>query len=192
MLTARGLEKKLKNLKLSAFSQVTYRLIHAKYYQTSLLAIGSMKFAGRYNPKEQYEVLYLADSPITALQEVNAVFRSNAQLFPVKDIPRILLSIECQLSNILDLTDEAIVKELGTSFQELTGSWVLHSQSSLPPTQLLGKACFENGAIEALKVPSAQDARAFNLAVFPDRLQINSKIRVFDDSGFIDAVIEGY
>ncbi|HHO55281.1 MAG TPA: RES domain-containing protein [Trueperaceae bacterium] len=191
MLSAKALEEKLKILPVLPFSQTSYRLIHAKYYQTSLSAIGSRMFAGRYNPKEQFEVLYLSDSPITALQEVNAIFRSSSQLFPVKDIPRILLSIECQLTKVLDLTDDKIVSELKTSFQELTGSWLLYSKDSLAPTQLLGKACFESGIIEALKVPSAQDPRAFNLAIFPERLQENSRIQVFDDSGFIDAVIEG-
>lgn len=42
-------------------------------------------------------------------------------------------------------------------------------------------------SIEALKVPSARDESYHNLVVFADRLSTNSSLRVYDDSGIIDA-----
>lgn len=43
------------------------------------------------------------------------------------------------------------------------------------------------GQLEALRAPSAKDPSATNLVIFPDALQPASTLRVFDDSGFIDA-----
>ncbi len=90
------------------------------------------------------------------------------------------------LSAILDLTRQEAWASLGTSLQDLTGSW-LGSSPGVAPTQHLGQGCYEVGTIEALKVPSAKDPKAFNLAVFPDRLREESYLRVYDDSGLIDA-----
>jgi RES domain-containing protein len=133
-------------------------------------------------------VLYLADSPVTALQEVEALVRTRAGLFPVKGPPRLLLSVEVTLSAVLDLTQAEFQQALGTNLQELTGSWVAaNDQEVIAPTQRLGRVCNELGMIEALRVPSARDPRAFNLAVFPDRLANGSSLHVFDDSGIIEA-----
>ena len=56
-----------------------------------------------------------------------------------------------------------------------------------PLTHELGRICFERGDVEALLVPSAKNLEARNLIVFPGRLAEGSSLRVFDDSGMIDA-----
>ena len=53
--------------------------------------------------------------------------------------------------------------------------------------QPLGAAVYGLQSIEALKVPSARDPSTYNLVVFVDRLLVNSALRVYDDSGIIDA-----
>jgi hypothetical protein len=60
------------------------------------------------------------------------------------------------------------------------------SASGSAPTQRLGLAAYAAG-LEALRAPSAKDPSAANLVIFPDALQPASTLRVFDDSGFIDA-----
>lgn len=188
MQAGNSLTHQLKALPASVFTGVAYRLIHARYAETALSSIGSLRNGGRYNPRRAFEVLYLADSPITALQEVEALVRTRTGLFPVKGPPRLLLSVEVTLRAVLDLTQADVQQALGTNLQELTGSWVaVNDQEAVAPTQQLGCACFEVGTIEALKVPSVRDPRAFNLAVFPDRLGEGSSLRVFDDSGIINA-----
>ncbi|CAN5796649.1 hypothetical protein BH24DEI2_BH24DEI2_03160 [soil metagenome] len=172
------------------FVGVAYRLIHARYAATALSSIGSLRTGGRYNPRGAFEVLYLADSPVTALQEVEALVRTRAGLFPVKGPPRILLSVEATLFNTLDLTDPETQASLETNLQELTGDWVVAgSGETRAATQRLGEACYHLKLLEALKVPSARNPRAFNLAVFPDRLGADSSLRVFDESGLIDATL---
>lgn len=59
----------------------------------------------------------------------------------------------------------------------------------MAPTQTLGSAAYNLQSIEALKVPSARDPNTYNLVVFVNRLSSsdNSFLRVYDDSGIIDA-----
>lgn len=57
----------------------------------------------------------------------------------------------------------------------------------MAPTQMLGTAAYNLQSIEALKVPSARDLNTYNLVVFVNRLWANSSLRVYDDSGIIDA-----
>ncbi|WP_071925507.1 RES family NAD+ phosphorylase [Chroococcidiopsis thermalis] len=54
-------------------------------------------------------------------------------------------------------------------------------------TQTLGSAAYNLQSIEAIKVPSARDPNTYNLVVFVNRLSDNSSLRVYDDSGIIDA-----
>lgn len=192
MLKGKRLAAKVAGLATLPCTATAFRLIHAKYVDTALASIGSYRFGGRYNPASAFEVLYLADSPLTALQEVELLIRRDERLFAVKGSPRILLSVDVSLRRMLDLTDGRWQKALNTNLQELTGSWLaMNAAGHIAPTQTLGQVCYENGRIEALKVPSARDAQAFNLAVFPDRLAETSWLRVFDREGFIDAQLSG-
>ncbi|MFO1352793.1 MAG: RES family NAD+ phosphorylase [Gammaproteobacteria bacterium] len=192
MLKGKQLAAKIASLSTLPFTGTVYRLIHVKYAETALSSIGSYRLGGRYNLANTFEALYLADSPITALQEVEMLFRQDEKLFPVKGAPRILLSVEVTLSAVLDLTDVKIQKALGTNPQELTGSWIaVNAAGHAAPTQMLGQACFRHEAIEGLKVPSARDHKAFNLAVFPENLKVASDLRVFDHEGLGVARLPG-
>jgi RES domain-containing protein len=190
MLTGQHLTHLLTTLPTHPFTGVAYRLIPTKYVGTALSSIGSIKKGGRYNQKGDFEALYLEESPITALQEVNIIKLTDAALFSVKSSPRILLSIEITLHALLDLTDPGVQSELQTSLQELTGSWIaMNAAGEVAPTQQLGQTAYDQGAIEALRVPSAQDPRTANLVVFPDRLHEGSRLRVYDEDGLIDATL---
>ena len=138
MLEGEALREALTTLPLVPFTGTFYRLIHAKYAETALSSVGSLTNGGRYNPPGAFEVLYLADSPITGLQEVNALFRIDAQLIPVRGAPRIVLSVDCRLSGVLDLRDAGTQRALSTNPQELTGLWVASSPDDPAPTQRLG------------------------------------------------------
>ncbi|MGK7875946.1 MAG: RES domain-containing protein [Xenococcaceae cyanobacterium] len=63
----------------------------------------------------------------------------------------------------------------------------MNRQGQVAPTQLLGGATYNSQNIEALKVPSATDPNAYNLVIFPDRLSSRSFLRVYDNSGTIQA-----
>lgn len=132
----------------------------------------------------------MADTPLTALQEINLIKMTASVILSAKSSPRLLLSVEVALSAVLDVTTTQVQDALGTNLQELTGSWlVLNADGHTAPTQALGTAAYNYGSIEALRVPSAQDPRAVNLVIFPDRLRLGSRVRVYDDAGLIDATL---
>lgn len=165
---------------------VAYRVIPARYHLTALAAVGAFQRGGRYNPHGRLEALYLSESPIVALQEVEAVQQTSGQLIGLTFSPKTLLSVEYALERLLDLTDAGVQRLLETNLQELTAPWVLEqSISGAAPTQRLGLAVAEAG-IEALRAPSSKNPSAANLVIYPDTLRPRS-LRVFDDSGFIDA-----
>lgn len=164
-----------------------YRAIPARFYLTALSAVGSRQRGGRYNPKGQLEALYLSESPVVALQEVEALQRTSRELVGLTFSPKTLLSVQYDLGRVLDLTDPDVQAALATDHAELTAPWLLaRAASGGAPTQRLGLAAYASG-LEALRVPSAKDQTAANLVIFPDALLSASTLRVFDDSGFIDA-----
>lgn len=190
MLADEALGNALKDLLPTPWTGVAYRLIPAQFAGTALSSIGSFRRGGRYNPREAFEALYLADTPLTALQEINLVRVTDAAILSAKSSPRLLLSVEVALAAVLDVTTVPVQDALDTNLQELTGSWlVMNAGGRIAPTQALGTTAYHHGGFEALRVPSAQDPRAANLVVFPDRLRPGSRVRVYDDSGLIDATL---
>lgn len=190
MLSGKALEQTLTDLTPIPWTGVAYRLIPAQFAGTALSSIGSFRRGGRYNPKETFEALYLADTPLTALQEINLIKVTDEAILSAKSSPRLLLSVDVTLSAILDLTISQIQDILSTNLQELTGSWLtMNATGQLAPTQTLGAAAYGLETIEALRVPSAQDPKTTRFVAFPDRLRQGSQVRVYDDSGLIDATL---
>jgi RES domain-containing protein len=188
MLTGNQLIAALASMPTLSTQGQVCRVIHIKYINSALSAIGSLQTGGRYNQKSAFQALYLADNPVTALLEVEALFKTRTVFRYVAKPPLIVLSIYYQLNAILDLTNLNNQLALGTNLQELTGNWLLmNAGGQLAPTQILGEAAYSLQSIEALKVPSARDPNNYNLVVFPDRLSYGSFLRVYDDSGTINA-----
>lgn len=77
-------------------------------------------------------------------------------------LPRHLWAVATQLDGVLDLTDAAVLAELGLSPQDL-----VRDDHGL--TQEVGEAAHERG-IQALKSPSATGVGEV-LAVFPENLR---------------------
>ena len=177
----------LRDLQPIPLTQTFFRIIHAKYASTALSAVGSYRFGGRYNPAGAFEVLYLADHPVTALEEVEALLRTDDDLKGVKGPPRIVLSVECALQRVVQLNESAL-RDLDLSVEDIIGPWRESlRRNQTPVTHQIGRISFERGDVEALLVPSAKNPATSNLVVFPDRLLKGSALRVFDDSGIIDA-----
>lgn len=177
----------LRNLPLTPLTQTFFRVIHAKYAATALSAVGSYRFGGRYNPAGSFEVLYLADNPVTALEEVEALLRTNDDLRGIKGPPRIVLSVECTFQHVVQLDGDAL-RDLDLLLEDITRPWRESlRRNQTPVTHQIGQISFQRGNVEALLVPSARNPTTLNLAVFPDRLLEGSSLRVFDDSGMIDA-----
>ncbi|MBC6479476.1 MAG: RES domain-containing protein [Hormoscilla sp. GM7CHS1pb] len=143
-----------------------------------------------FHTPNQLEALYLADTPVNCLLEVEALIQTERGFSGVSKSPQVLLSIEYKLNSVIDIVDIGAQTNINTNVQELTVSWrFMNAQGQLAPTQNLGEVVYSMQQVEALKVPSAKVANADNLVVFPARISGDSFLRVFDDSGTIKSQI---
>jgi RES domain-containing protein len=186
----------LENAPVQPFDGFVYRIIAERHRDSPLSAIGSVRSGGRYNAPNTFPVLYCADSQMTALLEVEALFATaDGQLKGAPRDPDLVLSLRCELSRVLDLTDESFLRELGTTRKELVSlspsRFILNARGEETPTQILGSACSFSGAISALKVPSAANEDGFCLDVLPDSLLAGEHIAIQDDSGRIKEQLHG-
>ena len=54
---------------------LAFRVIQVRYLNTALSSIGSV-LGGRYNPPQAFQGLYFAEESVTALLEVEALFKT--------------------------------------------------------------------------------------------------------------------
>ena len=149
-----------------------------------LWGIGSIKNGGRYNKRDSFEVIYLAEDPITALAEVDRVLAANPKFSKIKGPPVVYISVDGILDKTLDLTLVDIQNDLATSHQELTGAWIFEQdRTGEAPTQRLGRVAFECNRFCSLRFPSAKNPDGFCVAAFPDRFVGASYLEVFDPFG---------
>ena len=178
------------------FSGFVYRTVAERWRDSPLSAIGSVRLGGRYNVPNSFPVLYCADSQMTALLEVQALFATaDGKLHGSPRNPDLVLSLRCELARVLDLTVDTFYRDLGTTREELISftpsRFIANAHGEETPTQRLGAACSFSGHISALKVPSAANEAGFCLDVFPDSLLVNETVSILDDSGRISALVQG-
>jgi RES domain-containing protein len=135
-----------------------------------LSGAGARSQGGRWNPRQSFATLYLADSEAT----VEAEFRRMAHrqgLNPSQFLPRRVYRLEVELSAVVDLTDaESLPPALAEA--DFLGD-------DLSTTQAVGEAAQYLGR-EAILAPSAAGT-GLVLAVFIDRLLPESRV---DDVDF--------
>ena len=85
-----------------------YRIIAERHRDSSLSAIGSVRSGGRYNAPNTFPVLYCADTQMTAMLEVEALFTTaDGKLRGAPRDPDLILSVHCELGRVLDLTNDS-------------------------------------------------------------------------------------
>ena len=186
----------LEHAPVEPFSGFVYRVIAERWRESPLSTAGSIRVGGRYNVPNTFPVLYCADSQITAMFEVEALFATaDGQLRGVARDPDLVLSIRCELARVLDLTDSSFHKELGTTRDELVSltpsRFMANARGEEVPTQALGAACSFSGRISVLKVPSAAHDEGYCLDIFPDSMLIGEHLSIVDNSGRIAEHIRG-
>jgi len=103
----------LENAPVAPFSGFLYRIIADRWRDSPLSAIGSLRSGGRYNAPNTFPVLYCADSQMTAMLEVEALFTTaDGQLKGAPRDPDLVLSLRCELIRVLDLTVDDFYREL--------------------------------------------------------------------------------
>lgn len=158
----------------------------------SLWAGGSKQEGVRFTPKGSFASIYLASDPITALTETKIIFsHSHFSKITTRFPPYILFTVEGVIPDVLDLTSSEIQKALGTTSQELTGSWAIQQEQSLkgigslPPTQILGRAAHSSGVICGLKYESAKNVGSGHcFVIFPECLS-SGFLEIYDPGGIL-------
>jgi RES domain-containing protein len=133
---------------------------------------GSVLSGARFTPVGSFSTLYLASDFATAQTETGSVF-SHAALAntTIATEPVVTFAVDGVLTDVIDFHDPTAQALAGTTTSELTGSWQLATPA---PTQELGRAAFDSGVITALKYPSSKRVGGWGLAVFVDRLTLNT------------------
>lgn len=186
----------LEHAPVAPYTGYAYRIVAEKWRDAPLSAIGSVRAGGRYNAPNSFPVLYCADSQLTAMMEVEALFMTaDGQLRGAPRNPDLVLTVECALLRVLDLTVDTLYGELGISREELTSlspsRFILNACGEETPTQSLGAACSFSGNISAIKVPSAAHPHGFCLDIFTDSLVVGERLSILDSSRRVTANVEG-
>lgn len=167
------------------------RLLHA--IPDPMETAYSKDVASRYSPGKdakilQYETLYLADDPVSALQEVEALYVAGGQLAHSWKEAWCVVPCRIELESVIDLFPEAHLDLLDTNITELTGNWrPPHSVRGEAPTQKLGEEIYQLKDVEAIVYPGAKapynkELRT-NLIIFKDRLYPSSRLEYIDAEG---------
>lgn len=194
MLEYERLGAAVRSIRPVAVNGVYYRLGQLLYLlrdrQGPLSTAGSLLASGRFHHKDhEVKALYLGDSPYTCLLENGVAVAIPGEQDTVwrPNKPLVLYSVQVDLHAVLDLSRDDVLARLGTSFQEVTGSWRVYNDGREAPTQLLGRAAYESGCFEGVVYPcsrSLSDPTRYCLVVFWERLQSDSEL-IACDGGYL-------
>jgi RES domain-containing protein len=135
-----------------------------------LSTVGSSLAGGRFN-QAGIGALYLAATPAVAVAEhlrLGSLYGVAA--FP----PRMLVTIEIALTDVLDLTEADVRASRGIDLQDLITEW---RAADAPATQALGRSTRAVG-VEGILFPSSIDPSVSNLVVFVENLRASSSVAV--------------
>jgi hypothetical protein len=178
-----------------SIAAVWYRAVDPRYLPAALAYSHTRLFASRYyegpTAAVPFEIVYLAENPLVALFEVEALFGS--PLIPGGLIANparswLTMNAQVQLTTVADLTDVPGAQiTLATTAQELTGDWKGYRQRSAStsvsapvgaaPTHDLGAALHASGLFEGFLTISAKMPYQMVLGVFPGRIAKGNYVR---------------
>lgn len=126
--------------------------------------IGGFKASGRWCGRGVSRLLYLSETPETALREANEHARRN-HLRLWDQMPKVIVAIQVE-AKIIDLTEPAMQTTLPLPSPQFMGDWRADNRKeSESLSQALGRAAFAAG-VEGMRVPSKPDPLGVNLVIF--------------------------
>jgi hypothetical protein len=199
MILPQQINSKLLSTHFQPHSGVWFRGIESQYIASPLQYSHTVSHSSRFSYADHqspsFPLLYLAENHLTALKEVQAIFNppGTQVVVPNPHGTKLILDVTVSLTAVLDLTDEAVLPELQTNLQELTGDWRGFYLRMLPgssvkgirspaPTQMLGAALYRMPKLLGFITVSSQDPTRKNLVIFPDKIKTprNGKIEFID------------
>lgn len=170
---------------------------------TALATRHTRTVPGRFNDgtlaRPAFPVLYLAETPIVALFEVQALVGSPVKVIGIHPMPGAgawtILTVNLRLQKVADLTKLHQQAVFSTNAQELTGDWRAYDYRKPgvtsvgrpykypAPTQELGAALYKVPGLEGFEAISARVPHQRTLVVFPDKLRDGSEVKFINDDG---------
>ena len=141
MISERRLKRLLLSLAGSPQRGTFFRSIDLQWllHGAPLSAVASRLRGGRYNRRGDFEALYVADTQETALYETEAIFKTASLVVGVRQAPRVMLSLDCDLHHVIELHDPSVLKSLDLTIDDLRRPWKLQQAENRPVlTQRIG------------------------------------------------------
>jgi RES domain-containing protein len=164
----------------AAWAGAAYRFVTVPYSnrQDLLSGAGSRKHGGRWNPPDQFNVVYGSLEPNTAVAEALGTLNGFG-VPPAKTRPRVFAAVSFRLQEILDLTATKVASILALDFDKiLKVDWkAVQDAGRESLSQAIGRIAWEL-KLEGIIVPSAVLAGEKNIAVFPGRRQRGSSWKI--------------
>jgi RES domain-containing protein len=147
---------------------IAFRQCHPDHTDLGATLRASLHHPFRFNPPEEFGVLYVALTERTAVAELER--QAERIGIPVARLaPRLMLHLEVSLGRVLDLTDHGVREAWGLSISDL-------ASDDYARCQAIARAARRDG-FEAVRYPSAT-GEGENLAIFMDRLEKGSSVRI--------------
>ncbi len=129
-------------------------------YRSPKSGEGARRLGGRYNPPQSFSVLYLCTTLPCAAAELARL--AHRQRIAVEHfLPREVWRIQANLNRVLDLTDNAVLSNLGLQTEDLV-------RDGYQLTNQIGEAAHEQ-RFQAVMAPSATGVDKV-LAIFTENL----------------------
>lgn len=163
-----------------AWAGSMYRFVTVPYSnrQDLLSGAGSRKHGARWNPPDQFNVVYGSLEPETAVAEALSTLNGFG-VPPAQARPRVFVAVALRLQSVLDLALPHVTNLLGLDVDKiLKKDWKAAQDAGREAmSQAIGRIAWEL-RVEAILVPSAVSARDRNIAVFPGRRQRGSSWKI--------------
>lgn len=174
-------------ISMNRFTGMVYRAHHPMWSYDPLSGNGAKQHGGRFNPPGCV-ALYLSLDPTTAWMEAQ-------QGFPFKPQPMTLVAYEIDCAKVADLNDDRLLKNMGSSIQELGCAWEdLFSQTIEPPTWRLAEQlrALEVAGILVRSFASGCTTKNQNLVLWEWSDSQPHVVRVIDDFGRLPKSTESW
>jgi len=165
------LEERLAAVEPTRLKGLCFRIVPARYEAEILSVEGSRRY-GRYNPKGEFGVVYLAEGEEVARAEV---LRKVGEVPDALKEPYTCGAVRVQLTKVLDLADERVLKGLGIRREDLLQDTGDREKDYAVPRRVARAA--RAAGLEGLRVPSVT-SKGSNLVLFPENLSESSQVQV--------------
>ena len=138
-----------------------------------------MKAGARFNAPDSFPAVYGSTTPELAMIE-SLAYQRRAGLPVERALPLVFKAILVEVERLLDLTDVAVLADLGMTADQLRMEawWLARARGEESLTQAVGRAAHACG-VQALRVDSAHTSdHGHNVIVLPDHISPPSRLKV--------------